>query len=304
MMTLLLQEVASNGTASRLTIRKKLDVAVKTGTTQSECDRWLIGYTPYYLGSVWVGYSMPQPLDNFETNPVISAWDGVMTAVHQHIFEEAERTGEPIAEFEKNSSIIQMEYCADSGKLATENCRLDPRGNRILTGYFFASDMPDEECDVHVAVDYDAVSGGIATPYCPEENLITVGLLNIQRSFPCQVKITDAEYTYWDLEALGIAPGGTESDPFFVTALPENTYAGISHGTGQPQYNRLCQEHQAPPETTAPETTLPPDTLIPDTLLPGETKDPEGGDDPENGNNPETTTGPPDPDPDPEPSPG
>lgn len=253
LMTLMLEEVVDSGTASRLTIKNKIDVAAKTGTTQSECDRWLIGYTPYFLGGVWVGYSMPQPLDSFTVNPVITAWDGVMTAVHQHLFDEAAQSGEPLKEFRMADGIVQATYCADSGKLVTDACMADPRGSRVETGYFTTDTVPTEECDVHVLVKYDPTTKSIAHSGCPEEVLVEVGLLNIRRLFPCQVTITDAEYVFWDLLEFNIDPSGTVNEPFFILAVPEKMFAGISSGNSQ--YNHICTEHiYVPPVTDVPDS--------------------------------------------------
>ncbi len=268
LMTIMMEEVVDAGTASSLTIKKKVDVAAKTGTTQSACDRWLIGYTPYYIGSVWVGYSMPQPLNGFERNPVITAWDGVMTAVHQHIFEKAEETGEPLRTFERAPGLVQATYCRDSGKLVTDVCRLDPRGDRMETGWFTADTVPNEECDCHVKVLYDNKTQAIANPYCPPEDCTWVGLLDVRRSFPVQVKIRDAQYVYWDIASMGIEPGGTEMDPYFILAIPQKTYVGYT-SSSTPPFNHACQLHVYVP----PVTDIPPD----DESEPETTPPPEGG---------------------------
>ena len=41
--------------------------------------------------------------------------------------------GLPDIGFESLSGLIPIEYCRDSGLLATEECRSDVRGNRTLT---------------------------------------------------------------------------------------------------------------------------------------------------------------------------
>ena len=33
-----------------------MDVACKTGTTDSDTNVWLCGYTPYYAGATWYGF--------------------------------------------------------------------------------------------------------------------------------------------------------------------------------------------------------------------------------------------------------
>lgn len=282
LMTLMMQETIQSGTASTVTLKKKIDIAAKTGTTQSEGDRWMIGYTPYYIAGVWMGYPVPQSMTGFTCNPVLPAWDGVMTAVHEHIFEECEKNGTKVKSFEIADGIRKATYCADSGKLLTEACLLDPRGSRRRTGYYTDSTMPTEACDVHVKVLYDEKTGAIANPYCPTEDCIEVGLLNIRRSFPCQVRITDAQYVCWDIFSMGIEPAGTVNQPYFINAIPEKTYVGISYG--DTQYNHICQEHvYVPPVTDVPpeDTETGGETLPPDAVTTG--KDPDDPDDTDDG---------------------
>lgn len=272
-MTKMLQEVVQVGTGSRITLKNSVDVAGKTGTTQSQCDKWFIGYTPYFIGGVWFGYSMPQALTNFGSNPALSIWDALMTEIHQDVLESAAAGTEELKHFETADGVITAKYCVDSGKLVTEACLADPRGSRVETGYFTADNMPNSDCDVHVLVDYDTVTKSIATNACPSENLVKVALLNYKRSFVRQVSISDAQYMYWQLPE-GIAPGGTENDPFFINAIPKDKFVGITGGTTQ--FNHSCQEHKHsdnPPVTEPDETIAPP----PETGDEPETEEPLAG---------------------------
>lgn len=60
----------SNGTATYCKING-IDVAAKTGTTDSNYDRWLCGFTPYYTGVTWYGYDQNETV-NF--NKMKSCW--------------------------------------------------------------------------------------------------------------------------------------------------------------------------------------------------------------------------------------
>ena len=62
-MTKLLQNVTGSGTASKMTLKKTVECAGKTGTTTKDQDRWFIGYTPDLLAGVWFGYPTPKSLD-------------------------------------------------------------------------------------------------------------------------------------------------------------------------------------------------------------------------------------------------
>ena len=59
--TNMLQGVVEYGTANRLKSKYgiRYPVAGKTGTTQNHQDAWFVGYTPSWLGGVWVGADYP-----------------------------------------------------------------------------------------------------------------------------------------------------------------------------------------------------------------------------------------------------
>ncbi|MBE6576397.1 MAG: transglycosylase [Ruminococcaceae bacterium] len=243
-MTQMLSNVVNNGTATSITLRKKVDVAGKTGTTTNDFDRWFIGYTPYYIGGVWYGYEYPksltQPLRGY-TSPPNAIWDMVMTRLHEDIFAEADAGTAPLKSFEIPSTVIRAEYCRDSGMLMTDACRADPRGNRAEKGYFAIGTEPTQPCTTHVMVRMDTSTGGVACDNCPAEHVKEVGLLLVEnRSFPTQVYVTDAQYVYRPL-APDVEPGGWSGEPFFVNMLGEKEYCGISYG--QYQYNAFCWLH-------------------------------------------------------------
>lgn len=83
-MTKLLQNVVNKGTArGRITLADKINVAGKTGTTQNNCDRLFVGYTPSLLGGVWCGYDYPEPIDSSLGNPSIRIWDEIMNMIYR-----------------------------------------------------------------------------------------------------------------------------------------------------------------------------------------------------------------------------
>ncbi len=99
---------------------------------------------------------------------------------------------------------------------------------------------PDAPCDRHLAVSYDKITGGVCTLECPGENVITVGLIHVQRSFPMELYVTDAQYTFRDI-GLDILPETSPMLPFYNNLSKENEYFGISKTAIQ--YNRACREH-------------------------------------------------------------
>lgn len=234
-MTKMLQNVVKSGTAKEITLDEKLECAGKTGTTQSNYDRWFVGYTPYFIGGVWYGYEYPKTLEGKSSGVCIDIWDDVMTVLHRKYTATAE-----LRTFESSDKIITEEYCRDSGKIATEACKKDPRGNRIESGYFVEGSAPKEKCDCHVLVKYDTAEGGVASYDCERENIEYVGLIAVERSFPIQVYVTDAQYTYRKIKK-SVMPETNPNLPFFNNALKKNEFSGISKGGTQ--YNRYCRAH-------------------------------------------------------------
>ncbi len=236
-MTEMLKNVVENGTASSVSLKNSVDCGGKTGTTQNNCDRWFIGFTPYYIGGVWYGYEYPKELPSSSKSVCVSVWDEIMTILHKKQIAVGGAQG-----FEKHNDVIEAEYCLDSGKLMTEACKCDPRGERSERGYFVKGTEPTELCDRHVLVAYDTdkLSGGVMSHECEFYNVQYVGLLRVERSFPVQVYVTDAQYTYRELPQ-GVLPETNPNLPFFANALPEGRFSGISYG--DVQFNRYCRAH-------------------------------------------------------------
>ncbi len=69
---------AGTGTEARLS---NMPVGGKTGTTTDNCDRWFVGFTPYYVAAVWTGYDMPEYM-NFSGNPAAQIWRLIMEPIH------------------------------------------------------------------------------------------------------------------------------------------------------------------------------------------------------------------------------
>ncbi len=270
-MTKMLENVVNRGTATSVTLKSKVDCAGKTGTTSSDVDRWFIGYTPYYVGGIWFGYEIPQSLGTLAWNPGTVTWDIIMTKLHEKYI----NGDEPLKSFETADDVITATYCKDSGKLMSAACYADPRGNRAETGYFTTTTLPTEFCDCHVMVEYDTVTGGIAHDGCPAENIKSVGLLKVDRIFPMNVKVTDAQYTYREVH--DGTPMPTSGDvPFYIGLYAEGEYPGYTDVGEKRLYNSYCYEHhidepepEDTQETTDPDS--PDDTGYEDTAEPEDT---------------------------------
>ena len=163
-----------------------MPVAAKTGTTQSNIDKWLVGYTPYYAAAVWYGYDNsggePIPVKTEEMYQAHKIWAAVMKKVHEDL---------PRKEFnEMPEDIVTKQICIYSGKIATDLCKHDPRGNATIKEYFIKGTEPrdDDVCTVHVEAQVCTESKDtmgrnlLAGPYCPADKVETK--VFIQRETP------------------------------------------------------------------------------------------------------------------------
>ena len=245
-MNLILANVTREGTAKDLTFGKLtgIDVAGKTGSAGEYYDRWFIGYTPYYICGVWYGYEYPKTLTG--SNPCIPLWDNIMIPLHQKFM----TSGQPLKTFEISPNLVQCTYCKDSGKLCSDACALDPRGDRTETGFFIRGTEPTTYCDTHVIVDYDMVTKSVACDDCPPENITQVALVRVNRDFNSKYNpsIQDAQYSYMDLP-FDVRPYSTRYVPFYYTISAATTVNGrtVYHQTGYTRgavhYNATCTEH-------------------------------------------------------------
>ena len=237
-MTKLLEDVVWGGTANSLTVKNKVALAAKTGTTQDNKDRWCIGYTPSVICGVWYGYEYPKEIPKAEKNHFLNAFDAVLT----QIYERDVRSAYADRKFDESTQLVRVNYCMDSGLLPSEACLRDARGSRVKTGYFVKGSEPTERCNVHVLVEYDVVCGGIATVFTPEGHIQEVGMLNIKREFPIQILVSDAQYVYMEL-GNNILPSFNQNQPFFAPLEDEKNKKFFGISAGKTQFNRLSIAH-------------------------------------------------------------
>lgn len=229
-MTKLLQGVITNGTSSSITLPSICECAGKTGTTSNNCDRWFIGYTPDIVCGVWCGYEYPEPL------PARNVCTGIWNSVMRQIVLKTDGN----TTFEVPSSVIRASYCKDSGLLADEACMLDPRGNRIETGWFAVGDAPQRFCDCHVLCAYDfEEGGGVCHGTCPENTRREVGLIHVERHFPISLYVTDAQYVYRG-DPASYPINEDSSQPYFASGCSDA--CGVSQ-TKTP-FNRSCRRRR------------------------------------------------------------
>ena len=234
-MNQLLMTVTDEGTAKALTLKNKINTAGKTGTSGGSKEKTFIGYTPYYTAGIWCGYDMSDMAVTNLSKSHIEIWDEVMTNLHEEIIREGD-----LREFSREG-LYRLPYCKDSGRLYSEACVFDPRGNRKDYGYFTVDNEPSGECDRHILCKFDSLTKSIACDSCPEENIVNVALLRIpDRAFPKEITVTDAEFVYRDIDRYISRP--TEATlPYFYYTIPDGTFVGKSKT--KKQFNSSCPDH-------------------------------------------------------------
>ena len=113
MKTLLKQPVAGGSGTARNCKISGIDVGAKTGTTNSNMDRWLCGITPYYTAATWYGYDNNKAQVNGSGNYAAKIWADVMGKVHSELAD---------AKFTEPSGIVQIKICRKSGCRASGTC--------------------------------------------------------------------------------------------------------------------------------------------------------------------------------------
>lgn len=105
----------------------------KTGTTDENCDKWFVGFTPYYVGACWYGFDIPSSLSDagVSGNPSVTAWKLVMDRIHESLNPK---------ELAKPSNVVEAEVCERSGMIATDTCP-------STRGYFVEGTQPKNECN-------------------------------------------------------------------------------------------------------------------------------------------------------------
>ncbi len=107
----------------------------KTGTTDNNYDKWMVGGTPYYVAAVWYGYDIPKTI-NTSGNPAGTIYKTVMDEIHKDLADK---------EFEDTSEAVKRYYCTNTGKLASSNC------TSTAVGWYIEDHLPSY-CSGHYVV--------------------------------------------------------------------------------------------------------------------------------------------------------
>ncbi len=108
--TYLMQQVVQYGTGWRAKVLKR-PVAGKTGTTDEQRDAWFMGFTPYLLTGVYVGFDEPKPMGKYETGSRAACPIWVM-------YRQKVEDNYPVMDFKKPPGIVMARIDAKTGLLA------------------------------------------------------------------------------------------------------------------------------------------------------------------------------------------
>ncbi len=124
---------SSSGTGKLARLGNDMAVYGKTGTTNNDYDKWFVGYTPYYVGSVWFGFDQQKSIRSVGVYNNISAklWSETMKKVHE---------GLDAAQIEAPDNMVTSYVCNITGLLASSSCR-------GTSEYFLDGTQPKKYCD-------------------------------------------------------------------------------------------------------------------------------------------------------------
>ena len=137
---------------------RSMPCAGKTGNTNDDKDRWFCGFTNYYTIACWTGYDQPTVIGRGYPYDSTKLFNRVMNAITEG--------KDNVAIMEQPASVRRVELCRDSGKVATDACRADPRGNRILSDFVAVDTIPTDTCTVHEFANICNSTGKLAGSGC------------------------------------------------------------------------------------------------------------------------------------------
>ncbi|MCD6336393.1 MAG: PBP1A family penicillin-binding protein [Candidatus Latescibacteria bacterium] len=140
-MTSMLQSVmekGGTGYGARTRYGFKRPAGGKTGTTGNFADTWYIGFTPQIAAGVWIGFDEKISLGKRKSGAAVAlpVWAHFMKAAHDSLHL-------PVADFVIPATVVQLDICAETHKIATEYCP------RVLHELFKPGTEPTEICPKH-----------------------------------------------------------------------------------------------------------------------------------------------------------
>lgn len=144
LITDMMRTVVNSGTGTHIRkyVPRKVDVAGKTGTTNSSNDLWFVGYTPELSMGVWVGFDEPYPIPDADKYVPMTVWGKVMS----QIIETQPHLSPADAQFSKPEGIVTATVDSKSGLLPSE---LSKEAGHLITDIFNRRFVPTKVDDSH-----------------------------------------------------------------------------------------------------------------------------------------------------------
>ncbi|MGN1319276.1 MAG: transglycosylase domain-containing protein [Lachnospirales bacterium] len=133
-LTDLMTSVVTEGTGTAARFRNTaMPISGKTGTTTDSKDLTFVGYTPYYVASIWLGYDRyndkVKNMSNINQSAHLKIWRDVMEKVHEDL---------EVIDFPVPDTVEKATVCKYTGKQASYSCP-------SVTGYFEKGTPATEE---------------------------------------------------------------------------------------------------------------------------------------------------------------
>lgn len=155
LMTDMLKSTVQSGIGASAGIGSQ-PVAGKTGTTTDNYDAWFVGFTPQYVGAIWIGNDV-----NIELTQGSVASSRLFSTIMKQV-----SAGIPTGSFPAApENIISVTVDNKSGLLPSDLSALDPRGT-VISEYFIKGTEPTRVDDLHKIVTICNDTGYLATPDC------------------------------------------------------------------------------------------------------------------------------------------
>ncbi len=202
----MLTGVTANGTGRSAQLSGIL-TGGKTGTTNSNKDRWFMGFTPNYVGGVWMGYDQPKAMSGSNFCPGI--WRKVMVKIHE---------GEKIKKLTVPKDIVKRSICQNSGRVAASGC-----GNTRVE-YFKEGTQPMKYCTGHTApvIISPNSTSGTETPNTPSTTTPVTPPTDVPGDTSDPIIDGEANDTSSDVGTNDVATPGTDASE----ADDESTWFG------------------------------------------------------------------------------
>ncbi|MBQ8135540.1 MAG: transglycosylase domain-containing protein [Clostridia bacterium] len=104
------------------------DIIGKTGTTDSSCDNWFVGASPYAVAGIWTGHSTPAPIEQSEQSQVHYLWRDIM---QEYLKDKPQKS------YNLGGDVIQHNYVIADGMLTDYTV-----DGKTAVGYYTSDNMP------------------------------------------------------------------------------------------------------------------------------------------------------------------